>query len=70
MDLLEGAVLDVFQHEPLPKGHVFWDHPKITVTPHISGWHLDDGLTDVAENYRRLCAGKPLLHEVNRKIGY
>ena len=67
---LAGAVLDVFREEPLPANHPFWQHDKITVTPHVSGWHLDDGLPDVAENYRRLVAGEPLLHEVSRQAGY
>ena len=67
---LGGAVLDVFRQEPLPQDHPFWSHEKITVTPHISGWHLDGGLEDVAENYLRLTRGEPLLHEVDRKAGY
>ena len=67
---LAGAVLDVFRQEPLPPDHPFWSHDKITVTPHVSGWHLDDGLLDVAENYKRLIAGAPLLHEVDRGAGY
>ncbi|WP_425045874.1 2-hydroxyacid dehydrogenase [Primorskyibacter sp. S87] len=64
------AVLDVVQREPLPAGDPLWMHPKVTITPHVSGWHLGDALGDVAENYRRLSAGKPLLHEVDRKRGY
>ncbi|MEM7424977.1 MAG: glyoxylate/hydroxypyruvate reductase A [Pseudomonadota bacterium] len=64
------AVLDVLPVEPLPAGHAFWTHPAITVTPHVSGWHLGDALKDVAENYRRLSAGQPLLHEVDRARGY
>jgi len=67
---LAGAVLDVHRIEPLPQGHPFWRHPKITITPHVSGWHLTGGLEDVAENYRRLIAGLSLLHEVNRAAGY
>lgn len=31
------AVLDVFSEEPLPTDHWCWDHPKVTVTPHVSG---------------------------------
>ncbi|KAK3284014.1 hypothetical protein CYMTET_8314 [Cymbomonas tetramitiformis] len=64
------AILDVFCVEPLPTDHPFWNHPKITITPHVSGWHIDDGLPDVAENYHRLMSGKPLLHEVDRMKGY
>ena len=67
---LGGAVLDVFRQEPLPPDHPFWGHPLITVTPHVSGWHVDENFTDVAENYRRLRDGRALLHEVERKLGY
>lgn len=31
-----SAVLDAFVEEPLPSGHPFWHHPRITVTPHIA----------------------------------
>ncbi|MEL6892343.1 MAG: glyoxylate/hydroxypyruvate reductase A [Actinomycetota bacterium] len=34
---VEHAVLDVFVTEPLPDGHPYWDHPRVTVLPHISG---------------------------------
>lgn len=31
------AVLDVFEEEPLPTEHAFWQEENITITPHISG---------------------------------
>ncbi|WP_127111945.1 NAD(P)-dependent oxidoreductase [Shimia sediminis] len=64
------AVLDVLSEEPLPTTSPLWEHPRVTLTPHVSGWHLGDAFGDVAQNYRNLMAGAPLLHEVDRKRGY
>lgn len=64
------AVLDVTAAEPLPADSPLWAHPRVTITPHVSGWHLGDAFRDVAENYRRLMAGAPLLHEIDRARGY
>ena len=34
---LRGAVLDVFENEPLPAGSAFDGIPNLLLTPHISG---------------------------------
>ena len=67
---LGTTVLDVFPQEPLPQDHPFWSHDQISVTPHVSGWHIDDGLVAVADNYHRLLSGEPFLHEIDRARGY
>ena len=66
-----GATLDVFRVEPLPEGHAFWAHPGVTVTPHVAAdTRPATAARVVAENLRRLKAGEPLLHRVNRTEGY
>jgi len=68
--MLSGAVLDVMSTEPLPAESPLWLHPAVQLTPHISGYHLGDAIADIAENYRRLQNGEPLLNPVNRELGY
>jgi glyoxylate/hydroxypyruvate reductase A len=68
---LGGATLDVFREEPLPTGHPFWLHPRITITPHCAGTGDPDSAAEVvAENIRRAKRGDPLLNEVDRARGY
>ncbi|MGR3365368.1 MAG: 2-hydroxyacid dehydrogenase [Maritimibacter harenae] len=65
------ATLDTFRVEPLPEDHPFWAHPHVTVTPHIaSETRPETASTVVAENIRRVEAGQPLLHEVDKSRGY
>jgi len=68
---LRHAVLDVFNIEPLPAGHRYWQHARVTVTPHMAA--LTNPYTAaafVAENLRRLRSGEPLLGLVDRTRGY
>lgn len=68
---LAGACLDVFRVEPLPAGHPFWTTPGILLTPHISAvTNADTAVAQIAENYRRVQAGLPLLNQVDRTRGY
>ena len=61
----------MFREEPLPKGHPFWAHPRVTVTPHVaSSTRPETASLAIAENVRRGEAGEPLLHLVDRERGY
>jgi glyoxylate/hydroxypyruvate reductase len=68
---LAGATLDVFQKEPLPAEHKFWNHPLILITPHCaSTGGAETAAPQVVENIRRARAGKALLNQVDRGKGY
>ncbi|MFP4092404.1 MAG: 2-hydroxyacid dehydrogenase [Cyclobacteriaceae bacterium] len=62
---LSAAVLDVFRQEPLPAEHPFWQHPQITITPHVASvTDPASAARQVAENLKRFAEGQPLLYEV------
>ena len=68
---LAHATLDVFRQEPLPADHLFWKHPKITVTPHIASETRPQTASQViAANIDRFEKGKPLLYKVDFRAGY
>lgn len=68
---LRGALLDVFEREPLPLEHKLWSMPGVTITPHMASAASHDCIAEqVAENVRRLNAGEPLLNTVDMTLGY
>ena len=68
---LAGATLDVFRREPLAAEHPFWQHPKITVTPHTSARTLrDESITQIAGKIRALERGAPIAGIVDIVRGY
>lgn len=68
---IKHTTLDVFRQEPLPKDHPYWQHPRVTVTPHIAAeTRPDSAARVVVENIRRGEADLPFLHVVDRNTGY
>ena len=71
---LSGAILDVFDEEPLPKNSPLWDSPNLLIVPHVSS---DDRDAYMPRNYdlllrncRRFLAGRPLLNRIDPKLEY
>jgi glyoxylate/hydroxypyruvate reductase A len=68
---LSGAVLDVFDPEPLPSDSPAWTHPRITVTPHVGS--LPSRLERaryVADCIARHERGEPLRNVYDPERGY
>jgi phosphoglycerate dehydrogenase-like enzyme len=72
---LGGAYLDVFDDEPLPADHPYWDTPNLFISPHIAGvnsyerYWQDMGVL-LEENTRRLLAGLPLVNAIDPARSY
>ncbi len=68
---LAGAVLDVFDTEPLPEESKLWDLPGVRITPHISGLSLPEDIVEIfADNLKRFQQGRPLDSTVDINRGY
>ena len=71
---LRGAVLDVFETEPIPLDDRLWSTPRLIITPHCS---VDDHtvymqrcIDILIDNLRRDQAGEPLRNLVDASRGY
>jgi glyoxylate/hydroxypyruvate reductase A len=71
---LAGATLDVFRQEPLPAAHPFWQHPKISLTPHTSARTLrTESIAQIAGKIQALQGGaavSSIAGVVDLKKGY
>ena len=68
---VERAVLDVFEQEPLPDNSPLWSHPKITVTPHVSGLsQLEDVAAAFLAALNQQEAGLQPEWVVSQTVGY
>jgi phosphoglycerate dehydrogenase-like enzyme len=70
---IKGAGLDVFEHEPLPAGHLLYKLDNVLLSPHCADhtadWQ-DQAMRFFLEQYRRFEKGEPLKNIVNKRLGY
>lgn len=68
---IRGAVLDVFETEPLPETSPLWTLPGVFITPHQAAFSFaEDIIAIFMENYRRFKTGNPLKYVVDPDRGY
>ncbi|WVW87071.1 hypothetical protein I302_109128 [Kwoniella bestiolae CBS 10118] len=68
-----GAAIDVTDPEPLPENHPLWSHPKLIITPHISGNaenEMDIAADILITNAKRLNGGEGFINEIHFGRGY
>ncbi|MFA6955794.1 MAG: D-2-hydroxyacid dehydrogenase [Thermoanaerobaculia bacterium] len=70
---IAGAILDVFETEPLPPEHPFWDMDNVRVLPHTT-WRSEQvnarQLALFLDNLGRFVRGEPLRNVVDPLRGY
>ncbi|SDI53883.1 D-2-hydroxyacid dehydrogenase [Alteribacillus bidgolensis] len=68
------AILDVFDQEPLPEDHPFWEMDNVTVTPHISGissYYLPRAMDIFKQNLKIYRKGdNRFINQIDVKRGY
>ncbi|MCP4417731.1 MAG: D-2-hydroxyacid dehydrogenase [Chloroflexi bacterium] len=71
---ISGAILDVFDPEPLPSTSRLWTTPNLIMTPHVASddaeQYIPRTLDLVFENVRRYFANSPLKNRVNPQFEY
>jgi phosphoglycerate dehydrogenase-like enzyme len=72
-DELAGAILDVFEPEPLPATSKLWECRNLIMTPHVSSDALNytERMLEIfADNLHRFLDGRPLRNVVRRTEQY
>lgn len=66
-----GAILDVFQNEPLPATSKLWNLPNVIITPHCSGLSFAPDVAKVfLKNLNLFQKGRPMNNVVDWQKGY
>jgi len=71
---LAGAILDVFEPEPIEINSKIWDTPNLVITPHVSSDDCESYVRLTLElflkNLKLFIENKPLVNQIDKKFGY
>nr|WP_243759915.1 MULTISPECIES: glyoxylate/hydroxypyruvate reductase GhrA [Cronobacter] len=68
---VKGAMLDVFQQEPLPHESPLWRHPRVRITPHVAAvTRPEEAVAFIAQSITRIERGDIPPNQVDVARGY
>ncbi|MDE5464847.1 D-2-hydroxyacid dehydrogenase [Bradyrhizobium sp. CSS354] len=70
---IAGAMLDVFEHEPLSQDSPLWDMPNVIATPHVAGSptnYTERVFSIFGDNIGHFLKNEPMRNAVDMRRGY
>lgn len=70
---IRGAILDVFEEEPLSEKSPLWEMKNVYISPHMSAMsnkYMERGFDIIVENLKHFINGEPMINRVNFEAGY
>jgi phosphoglycerate dehydrogenase-like enzyme len=70
---IAGAMLDVFNNEPLDRDRPIWEAPNIVISPHTSSYYAEyeeDMANQFLDNFARFKERKSLVNVVDKALGF